>query len=321
MSVIYDNFAIVGDLHIAPIPSSRIDEYFETGLDKITQIASQNKRVIFLGDIFTHAHVNDGYVYDLIQHLYNLKQQYGTRFYTIIGNHDVTNELESNLRSSSLGIMAVSGVIEIITPGRPLIIGPEFTGCGKVYKFHTIPVNFDKAKEYIKDLRFNKNDGINILLVHHEYEGGTNCFTYNDFKDLGCDYIFLGHDHKPLIGGRIIYPEFTIYRSGSIMRNRAEDYNFTRTLYYYEFLCNNVSCKAINHKPASDVFKIEALTRQNYHKEQFVESVNVVIDKYKKNISTQNRFSIKNILEELQIRPAVIDRIKTKHEILGERFE
>lgn len=312
-----DTIAIVGDLHIAPIPGGRIDDYFQTGLDKITEIASQNKKVIFLGDIFTHAHVNEGCVYDLIQHLYNLKYTYGTNFYTIVGNHDVTNELEINIRNSSLGIMTISGVIELILPDKPLTISCN----GKNYIFNTIPVNYDKAKDYIKDLKFDPTKGINILLAHHEYEAGSNVFTYNDFKNLGCQMIFLGHDHKPLEGGRVIYPEFTVYRSGSIMRNRAEDYNFTRTLYYYVLTDGQVTCKAINTKPAQDVFKIEALTRQNYHKEQFVESVNEVIDKYKKNISTQNRFSIKNILEELQVGQKIINAIENKYAILGERFE
>ena len=45
-----------------------------------------------------------------------------------------------------------------------------------------------------------------------------------------------------------------------------------------------------------------------------------LIAKDKKRIDDR-LFEIKNILEELLIRPAVIDRIKTKYEILGERFE
>ena len=105
------------------------------------------------------------------------------------------------------------------------------------------------------------------------------------------------------------------------MRNRGDDYNFTRTLYYYVLENGNVSCQAITTKPAQDVFKIETLTKQNYNKQKFVESLNEVIDRYKNNISTQSRFSIKNILVELGATENIIDNIRKRYEKLGEVFE
>ena len=303
---------IVGDLHIAPVPQSRIDEYFETGLQKIKEIAVNCDKVIFLGDIFTSARVDEKYVYSLIQHLHFCKNRYNTQFYTIIGNHDVVHEDENNLQDSSLGILQISNAINIITPDKPLLLD----NCC----FNTIPVNYKKAKEFIKHLNYTSNLN-EILLLHHEYETGTNCFSYEDFRNVGCNMVFLGHDHKPLDGGRIIYPEFTVYRSGSIMRNRGDDYNFTRTLYYYVLENGNVSCQAITTKPAQDVFKIETLTKQNYNKQKFVESLNEVIDRYKNNISTQSRFSIKNILVELGATENIIDNIRKRYEKLGEVFE
>ena len=131
---------IVGDLHIAPPPKKRIDDYFQVGLNKITEIAKNCTHVIFLGDIFTSPKVDEKYTYDLIEHLYNLRCLYNTQFYTIIGNHDVQGEEESNLRDSSLGLIAVSRTMQIITPENPLILQDD-----KFYTFYTIPVKYKNA--------------------------------------------------------------------------------------------------------------------------------------------------------------------------------
>ena len=289
--------AIVGDLHIAPIPESRIDDYFQSGLDKLSQL-EDNDVVIFLGDIFTSSKIEEKYVYDLIHHLRLLKP----KFYTIIGNHDVAHEDESNLNNSSLGILEAANAIEIIKPEKPIAIGD--------FNFNTIPVNFDKAKQFLNNKKYTQKD---ILLIHHLYETGVDCFTYNVFNNLVCPSIYLGHDHKPLDQGRIIYPEFTIYRSGSFMRNRADDYNFTRTIYYY-VIDNGVTCKAINCLPADKVFKIEALTKQNLKKEKFIESVNEVINQYKKNVEIQKRYSLDKILKELGAPDKTVASIQKRYE-------
>jgi DNA repair exonuclease SbcCD nuclease subunit len=302
---------IVGDLHIAPQPSSRIDDYFQNGLNKIEEISQTCDCVIFLGDIFTHSKVEERYINQLMRHLNYCKNTYTTQFYTIIGNHDVANEREDNLDNSSLGVLYNAGVLNIIQPGDSVSIDN--------YQFHTIPVNYVQAKQYLKDTQYTGNN--NILLLHHEYETGTNCFCYNDLINKNCQMIFLGHDHKPMEGGRIVYPDMTVYRSGSIMRNRGDDYNFTRTLYYYILENGVVSCKAINFKPAQEVFKVEVLTKQNYNKQKFVQSLNEVIDKYRNNISTQSRFSIKNILCELGADTDIVDKIRKRYEKLGEVFE
>ena len=85
---------IIGDLHIAPIPEKRIDDYFETGKNKLEQIAQNCDAVIHLGDVFTHSKVEEKYVYDLITHLRYCSNKYGTHFYSIVGNHDVLSEDE-----------------------------------------------------------------------------------------------------------------------------------------------------------------------------------------------------------------------------------
>lgn len=309
---------IVGDLHIAPVPEKRIDNYFEVGLNKIEQIAQRCNIVIFLGDIFTNYKVSETYIYQLIQHLYRCSYLYKTTFYTIIGNHDVLSEDENNLNQSSLGLLNVCKAINVITPENPLKISDNT----QKYVFNTIPVKFKKAQKYLNETKFIYPDSLSILLAHHEYGNVNDCsFCYEDFKNKGLNMIFLGHDHKPFDRGRIVYPDFTVYRSGSIMRNRAEEYNFNRCLYYFVLENGKVSCEVINYVPAQNVFKIEAITRQNYKKEKFLEAMNSIIDKYKNNSTKNNRFSIKNILEEeLKAPPKVISGIEKKYTSIGESF-
>jgi len=317
---------IIGDLHIAPPPEKRIDDYFQVGLNKIEEIAKNCDIAIFLGDIFTNAKVDEKYVNKLIRHLSYCSGLYKCNFKTIIGNHDVVHEDESNLDDSSLGTLYSANVMGIITPENPYKV-KDGDVC---YRFNTIPVKFKSAKDYIQIHRYDNEvqlrcgedltPCVDILLVHHEYETGTNCFTYNDFKDLGCKMIFLGHDHKPMDGGRIIYPEFTIYRSGSIMRNRADDYNLTRQLYYYVLENGQVSCQAITTSPSDSVFKVEAINKIELQERKYTEAIDNIIKKYENNISLQDKFSIKSILEEIKTKPEIIDYIKKQYDKIGEIF-
>lgn len=317
---------IVGDLHIAPPPEKRIDDYFQVGLNKIEEIAKNCDIAIFLGDIFTNAKVDEKYVNKLIRHLDFCKNMYKCNFKTIIGNHDVSHEEESNLDDSSLGTLYSANVMGIITPENPYKLQDETVN----YRFNTIPVKFKNAKEYIQTIRYSNEvqfkvgedlkPCIDILLVHHEYETGTNCFSYNDFKDLGCKLIFLGHDHKPFDAGRIIYPEFTVYRSGSIMRNRADDYNLTRQLYYYILENGEVSCQAVTTSPSESVFKVEAINKIELQERKYTEAIDNIIQKYENNISSQDKFSIKSIMNELNAKPEIIDYIKKQYDKIGEVF-
>lgn len=302
---------IVGDLHIAPAPPNRLDDYFQVGLNKIEEIAQVCDYVVFLGDIFSNARVEESILIKFISHIYYLKAKYGVEFATIIGNHDVPGEDEANLFRTSLGILGTIGAFKIITPETPLVL--------ENYRFNTIPVRYRNAVNYDFNI-YGKDGYTDILLVHHEYETGTYCFTYDDFKDCGAKMVFFGHDHKPMEGGRAIYPEFTAYRSGSIMRNRADDYNFTRQLYYYIIEDGVVSCRAINQAPADKVFAIEALTKINYNQRKFTESIDNLIDKYKNNAVVGAKFSMRGALQEVNTPEANIDYIRSKYELKGEVF-
>ncbi len=304
---------IVGDVHAAPVPKNRIDDYFETVLDKIQQIAINCDHVIFMGDFFSSARIEEKYVNATIRFLNTCKINYNVEFYTIFGNHDIQSENETNVDDSSLGTLESSGVIKIIKTEQPL--------CIDGYRFNTAPVNFKRLQKYLPTVKYTNDTHQDILLLHHEFETGSNCVRYEDLAPLNTSMVFFGHDHRPLDGGRKIYNEFTAYRSGSLLRNRADDYNLTRSIYYYILEDGVVKCASVNVKSAKDVFTNESFTRENYNKTKFVESLGVVLDKYSSNINTQSKFSIKTILEELNTPLEYVEHIKKKYEKLGERFD
>lgn len=304
------DIAIVGDVHINPSVSSRKDNYFDTCLQKIEEIASKNKNVIFLGDVFNSPTLPYNYFVDVYSLLNKLKAN-GTRFYSILGNHDVFNEREDSLLKTSLGLCYVTGVIELILPDKPITING--------YNFHTSYVSLKKAKEHLINKKFNADD---ILLLHHYFEDQYDGLNYNDLCNLGCNKIFFGHEHSAFEKGRKIYNEFTAYRCGSLLRNSSIEYNLKRQIFYYVIDNNEVKCCSVEcMKPAEEVFTYEAFNQENLHKKQFLNNINDVIGRYTNNISTKSIFNIKTILDEINTPIDSINYIKSKYELIGERFD
>ena len=61
--------AIVGDPHISTGFRARVDEYLRTVLNKIEQIAEENDKVIFLGDVFDASSMST-YVFNTVYKLF-----------------------------------------------------------------------------------------------------------------------------------------------------------------------------------------------------------------------------------------------------------
>ena len=299
---------IVGDLHVDVHISSRKDNYFQTCLMKIEEVASQCKNVIFLGDVFNRETLPNDFLYSFYTHLSYLKLQYGTKFYSIIGNHDIPNEDEDNLSKTSLGLCEVTGLIILIKPDKPINI--------EGINFYTSYVRLDRCKKHLKTLKLKKDD---ILLLHQYFEDG---FPGVDVEDLqvGCNKVFLGHNHIPLVGFKKEYDDLTVYRSGSLLRNSAEEANLTRDIYYYA-IDDKVNLIKLNCvRPAVDVFTEKAYKQENLHQKRFTKSITEVLDKYTNNASVQTKFSIKETLEEINTPEKCMLYIENIYTRIGETF-
>lgn len=302
------NIAIVGDLHIDTKVSSRKDDYFQTCLNKLSEVAKTSKTIIILGDMFNRPTLPNEYFSRLYTHLSYLKS-HGISFYSIMGNHDLYNEDESNISKTCLGVCNLIGLVKVIAPENPVNING--------INFYTSYVNFDKAKQHLKSLKLNETD---ILLLHHFYEDCSNSFTYDDFKNIGCKNIFLGHEHTPFEQLRKVTDKFTVYRCGSLLRNIANECNLKRDIFYF-VIDNNVNpVKLDNVLPAKDVFTEKAFTQENLHRKRFVTNINDVILKYTNNVNTESKFSLKTILRELKTPQFSMDYIEQKYRNINEVF-
>ena len=132
----------------------------------------------------------------------------------------------------------------------------------------------------------------------------------------------MGHHHKPVEGLQKNYNNLTVYRCGSLGRNKAEDFNFTRDIYYFTIEGKEVKFHIVeNIKQATEVFKPEALSKVNLKKKEFIRSINDIIQKYTNNISTENKFSIKTILTELNTPIKTMSYIESIYNKISERFD
>ena len=302
--------AIIGDLHVDTKVSSRRDDYFLTCLNKIEEVCNVCKNIIILGDVFNRPVLPNNYFIAFYNTLMNLKLTNGNNFYAIMGNHDLYNENEESLQKTVLGLCEATGIITVIKPNNSITISN--------YNFHTSYVNLKRAKEHLKGLNLQPND---ILLLHHYFEDKYEGLVYDDIKDLKCSKIFLGHEHLPFTNLRKDYSNFTIFRCGSFLRNSAGKSNFERSIYYYILDNNTIKIGSLETmESALEVFTEKAFNQENLKRKQFLDNINEVIDKYKNNVGKNDKFSIQQILQELNAPMHVYTYLKSKYNAINEQF-
>ena len=69
-----------------------------------------------------------------------------------------------------------------------------------------------------------------------------------------------------------------------------------------------------------NIFKVEAVNKLNTQEKKYTEVIDSLIEKYKNNISLQDKFSIKKIMIELKAKPESINYIDNQYKKIGEIF-
>ena len=318
--------AIVGDVHFTHKVSSRIDDYLSSCLAKLREVISQHRVTIILGDFFNVPVIPFEYLEELYRMLKEFRED--NHFVcSIMGNHDLFNEREDLLNKTALGWFKTIGVLDIIDNVN--FVDTSIKGKYKV-RFSGMPVSFEKASKYLKEFKRDPDVDIHILLSHNYYECEYEGFHRDDFINCEADAVFFGHEHKPLEGFHDVNGT-KIYRCGSMMRNTANDYNLTRTPFYYSLSIEDGELIVTSHsfttaRPAVEVFKQSSFEQTNLRLNRFIDSVNqmtdVQLDKIVQmyNEKSDSNITVQTALKQLNTPASVLETIKDAYVELGEVF-
>lgn len=299
--------AIVGDVHLTERnPRVRIDNYLETVLGKLDYIASENDKVIILGDVF-HTYANSDFFF---YQVYSLMKKHEGKFSTILGNHDLFHRSYTSLPRTTVGCLAKAGVLEIHTK--------HFTI--DELKFTVVQVDDEPDKIPVAE-------GTNTILLGHKYFEMQTCesesLTRKDIKRLKYDLVFLGHDHCPY--PEEFYGESTLIRMGSLTRMDSQMYNKEREICYYQLdsLTGSYIVKKVPTKPVSECCQEGAFDKVNNTDE--IDEVSYLdiekaINKLTSNRGGQNGISLNEVLLEMKVSQESIDLIKEMYELSGTEY-
>ena len=172
----------------------------------IDYIKENNIEYLFIaGDLYENEYIRK----TTIEYINNLfKEIPNTKIYITPGNHDpyINSSMYKTFKWNE-NVHIFSGKIEIIEEKDCDIYGYGFD-------------NFYCRNSDIESIEIKNREKINILITHGTLNGGTiedmeyNPLNRNRLKELGFDYIALGHIHKPDYceeeNQRIVYPGSTI---------------------------------------------------------------------------------------------------------------
>lgn len=283
------NFLVIGDAHLnSTTPHSRIDDYPNTILDKLSQVrlfmVSHNIPYLFLlGDVFHKPRQPVSYLSRVIQTFLSFKQS-GIRVFSIVGNHDLYNDNLQTLSSTSLGVLFYT----VVEPFNSISFS-DYSVIADNYP-NPLPTSGD------------------ILLAHRFYNSPLGTQVDNIPKNtLKFKFAFLGHDHMPY--DPVVDSGCIIYRPGSFSRGTAHKYNINRSIYAYHFLDGSATRIDIPHLPTNKVFSINVTSKvQSSLLDKFQQQINSLVS----NIYTkqESKLDIYSLLDSTELEPVVKSRIE-----------
>jgi len=201
-------FIHIADMHF-DIPFTVLSKQEELGdlrrleqrkiFTKIIEYIKKEKiKYLFIsGDLYEHQYIRN----TTIEHINNLfKTIPETKIFIAPGNHDpiLKNSYYSNFNWSN----------------NVYIFNSEI----KIYEFDGVDIygfgfnDFYCADSKIEEIKIRNKNKVNILIAHADLNASKisdkpyNPINENKLKNIGFDYVALGHIHKQIINGNIVYP-------------------------------------------------------------------------------------------------------------------
>lgn len=275
-------------------PTSRVDDYPQAMLNKLSQIAAISDTLdvfIFTGDFFHLKSVSLPYLIKLI----NVLKTFKCPVYSIIGNHDILYARLDTIDRCPLSILFETGVLKRLTK----------------LEFENVDIyGFDYC---LKDPKpaFDLNPSKVNVLVSHTFISQVRrdeTITFEDVKDF--NIVIMGHDHD--FYDPIEYGKAIIIRSGALSRGSLHYSNSQRPVQwvYIDTEQGKIEYRQLVYSPFEEVFLKESKNRTDVKKT----ITDFMIDLQAN--PNQESGSVRKTLDSLPLEPDVKSR--TEHYLTEE---
>jgi len=270
---------LLSDIHfLTKTPSGRIDDIFETQMDKFTQICniySLNNCEVFLqaGDFFDSCNPS----FKLMSKVIDLLQSFGINILCVAGQHDLYMHSLKSIDKTALSVLESAGVIKILNNE-----GVELVHTGFKIKGCSYGDEIPKANP-----RFR---GKQVLVIHklisdRKIFPGQEVITPSKFvKDNpGWDLILCGDYHYHFFEkvGRT-----TILNTGCMTRKTLSDMdlNLEPCIYIWNVDTNSFKRVPLKVKPVEEVFDLS--------KKGKIQDKNIYLDKFVADLKSQKGLEV-----------------------------
>lgn len=295
----------VGDLHLHDTsPSSRIDDYSQAILDKLSQVFSKAREskidyIFFEGDIF---HKPSGISVRYLNKVIDVFKEAPCPCYTVIGNHDVQYGRIDDIGGTSLGVLFKAGLLK-----------PLFSGAFSLFINEDVLV---EGYNYGEDISLAHPHGSAKLSICISHSYGEDCsfgasdtpeyFKFDSMQpDAPYDVYVLGHDHsyhetKDLYGGLS-----KLYRLGALSRATSSISDTSRDIQVLELDINEDGSYIpiqvhIDIEPAENCFSALALDKDMMSKRDR-SLINKSLEEVLANLDFSVKSSIFDILDSMEL--------------------
>ena len=256
-------FIAAADIHITDeAPVYRKDDYFETCIDKFTQILKITKQeadlLVIAGDFFNSAYVP----YEVTRQIASMIKKFGVKILLVPGQHDLRYH-KYNLKDTPLGVLVSSRVVALLKHNKVFSFqGVSFIGSG-----------------WSKEPTEKADVLVTHRMVTHKGElwpGQTDFQTSDEMlkKYSWAKIIISGDNHIPHFnktGNRIQV------NCGGIMRSTKAQLEHKPRVWLLDSTKMSIEKKFLTIKPYEEVFNLQKIKEDEEKKEQ-KEEQNEILD-------------------------------------------